>query len=150
MTLPNLEGVFSHSLFVLSLSLFFLGPHLQHMELPGLGVTLELQLLACTTATTAPDLIHVCDLHYSLWQRQILNPLNETRVWTCILMDTGWVLNPLSHNGNYTIASLNILFIPTLFTPGTLIIWINICSFDIILIGLYSFKMVFYVYFFPA
>jgi len=28
----------------------FLGPHLQHMEVPGLGVKLELQLPAYTTA----------------------------------------------------------------------------------------------------
>ena len=32
---------------------FFLGPHLQHMEVPGLGVKLELQLPAYTTATAA-------------------------------------------------------------------------------------------------
>ena len=29
----------------------FLGPHLQHMEVPGLGVELELQLLAYPPAT---------------------------------------------------------------------------------------------------
>ena len=34
-----------------SLSLSFLAPHLQHMEVPRLGVKLELQLLANTTAT---------------------------------------------------------------------------------------------------
>ena len=32
-------------------SFVFLGPHLQHMEVPRLGVELELQLLAYTTAT---------------------------------------------------------------------------------------------------
>ena len=31
-------------------------PHLRHMEVPRLGVELELQLLACTTATAMPDL----------------------------------------------------------------------------------------------
>ena len=31
-------------------SFFFLQPHLQHMEVPGLGVELELQLPAYTTA----------------------------------------------------------------------------------------------------
>ena len=31
-------------------------PHLRHMEVPRLGVKLELQLLACTTATAMPDL----------------------------------------------------------------------------------------------
>ena len=33
-------------------------------------------------------------------QRQILSPLSEARDRTRILMDTKWVLNPLSHNGN--------------------------------------------------
>ena len=33
----------------------FLGPHLQHMEVPRLGIELELQLPAYTTATTTRD-----------------------------------------------------------------------------------------------
>ena len=40
------------------------------MELPGLKVRLELQLLAYATAM--PDPSHICDLSLSLWQRQIL------------------------------------------------------------------------------
>ena len=79
---------------------FFLGLHLQHMEFPQLGVELELQLPAYTTATAMPDPSHICDLCSSLWQHQILNPGSKTRDWTCTLMDTSWVLNPLSHNGN--------------------------------------------------
>ena len=42
---------------------FFLGPHLQHMEVPGLVVESELQLLAYTTATATGDLSHICNLH---------------------------------------------------------------------------------------
>ena len=34
----------------------FLGPHLQHMEVPRLRVTSELQLLAYTTVTAMQDL----------------------------------------------------------------------------------------------
>ena len=34
---------------------FFLGPHLWHIEVPRLGVQLELQLLAYATATAIPD-----------------------------------------------------------------------------------------------
>ena len=47
------------------------------MEVPSLGVELELQLLAYTTATATPDPSSICDLRHSLWQRQILNPLSE-------------------------------------------------------------------------
>jgi len=47
------------------------------MEVPSLGVKLELQLLAYITATATPDLSHTFDLHHSLWQHWILNPLTE-------------------------------------------------------------------------
>ena len=56
----------------------FLGSHLQTMEVPRLGVQTELQLPAYARATAVPDLSHVCDLHHSSQQCQILNPLNET------------------------------------------------------------------------
>ena len=39
------------------------------MEVPGLGVGLELQLLAYTTAIATWDLSHICDLHYGSQQR---------------------------------------------------------------------------------
>ena len=65
--------------------LVFLGPHLQHMEVPRLGVNLELSLPAYTTAT--PDLSHVCNLHHSSWQCHILNPLSRARDQTHILTD---------------------------------------------------------------
>ena len=45
--------------------LLFLGLHSQHMEVPRLGVKLELQLPAYTTATATQDLSHVFDLHHS-------------------------------------------------------------------------------------
>ena len=56
---------------------FFLGPHLWHMEVPRLGVELELQLLADTRATAMKDPSRICDLHHSSQQRCILNPLSE-------------------------------------------------------------------------
>ena len=55
----------------------FLGRHLRHVEVPRLGVELELQLLAYTTATQDPR--HYCDLPQSSRQCQILNPLSEAR-----------------------------------------------------------------------
>ncbi len=58
-----------------------LGLHLQHMEVPRLGVESELQLptTATATATGTPDPSCVCDLHHSSWQHWILNPLSKTR-----------------------------------------------------------------------
>ena len=58
---------------------FFLGPYPQHMEVPRPGVESELQLPAYATATAMPDPSHVCDLHPSSWQCQILNPLSEPK-----------------------------------------------------------------------
>ena len=84
----------------------FLGLHLKHMVL-GLGVESEAQLLPYTTATATKDPSHICDLHHSSWQCQILNPLSEARDRTCILMGTNRIHNLLSHNGN----SLNLFFI---------------------------------------
>ena len=70
------------------------------MEVPRLGVELELRLLACTTATVAWDPNHIFDLCCSLRRCWILNPLREVRGHTHILKDTSRILNPLSHNGN--------------------------------------------------
>ena len=57
-----------------------LGTHPLHVEIPRLGVELELQLPAYATVTATPDPSHFCDLHHSSQQRWILNPLNEARV----------------------------------------------------------------------
>ena len=57
---------------------FFLGLHLQHMEVPRLGDKLELQLPAYTTATVTPDPSHVCDLYHSSRQCGILNSRDRT------------------------------------------------------------------------
>ena len=64
----------------------FLGPHLRHMEVPRLGVESELQLPAYITATAMWDLSHVCNLHYSSWPCQILNPLSDAKDGTHILI----------------------------------------------------------------
>ena len=59
--------------------LSFLGPHMQHMEVPRLGVKLQLQLPASATATGTRALSRFCDLHHSSWQCLILNLLSEAR-----------------------------------------------------------------------
>ena len=48
------------------------------MEVPRLGVELELQLLVYATATAMWD-PSLCNLHHSSQQCQILNPLSEAR-----------------------------------------------------------------------
>ena len=56
------------------------------MEVPRLGVELELQLVAYTTACGNA------------------HPVREAGDQMCILMDTGQVLNPLKHNKNTPVA----------------------------------------------
>ena len=56
------------------------------MDVLKLGVKLELQPWAYTTATATPDPSHVCDLHHSSRQHQIPNPLNEARY------QSSWIL----------------------------------------------------------
>ena len=68
------------------------------MEVTRLGVELELQPLAYTTAV--PDPSRVSDLHHTLQQWWIRNPLSKARDWNPHPMGTSRVGNPLSHNGN--------------------------------------------------
>ena len=70
------------------------------MEVPRLGVNLELQLSACATAKATQDLSHICDLCCSLLQSWTLNPLSEARNRTHILMDASCILKLLNHNRN--------------------------------------------------
>ena len=80
---------------------FFLWLHLCHMEIPKLGVEMELQLSTYVMAIATLVLSrHICELYRSLCQCWIFNPLSEAKNWTHIQMDTSLVLNPLSHNGN--------------------------------------------------
>ena len=70
------------------------------MEVPRLGVELELQLPAYTRASETWDPSRIDNLCCSLQQCQTLSPLTRARDQTCILMDISWVLNLLSHNRN--------------------------------------------------
>ena len=75
-----------YCIFFSFLFFLFFWPHLQHIEVPRLGVT---------TATATPDSSHICNLSHRLWQHWILNPLSEAKDGTNILKDICWVLNPL-------------------------------------------------------
>ena len=57
-------------------------------EVPSLGVETELQLPASATSTATPDPSHISDLHHSLRQQQILNPLSGARDRTA----SSWIL----------------------------------------------------------
>ena len=71
---------FSFLFFFFFVFLLFLGQLLRHMEVPRLGVELELQLPACTTATATLDPSRAHNLHHSSRQRRILNPLGRARI----------------------------------------------------------------------
>ena len=80
---PGIESMLNKYLGFFWFGVFsFLGTH------PRLGVELEMQLQAYTTAMAMPDPSGIFNLHPQLWQRQILNPMNEARDQARILMDT--------------------------------------------------------------
>ena len=80
---PAPPGFYANVFFLSFFEFFnflFLGLNLQLMEVPRLGVESELQPPAYATATATQDPSHVCNLHHSSRQRQILNPLSKSRV----------------------------------------------------------------------
>ena len=78
----NVEGKYiQHKIiFIFTYLIIFLWLQLWHMEVPGLEVVSELQLPAYATATETQNLSRICDLHCSLRQYQILNPLSKARI----------------------------------------------------------------------
>ena len=73
---------------------YVLGPHLQHMEVPRLGVKLQLYQPAYTTAIdpiAMRDPSQVCDLYHSSQQHWIPHPMSKARDRTCVLMDTSLI-----------------------------------------------------------
>ena len=93
------------------------------MEVPRLGAESELQLLTYATATATRYPSGNCDLHRSLQQCQILNPLSHARYQTLLLVDTSWVLNPLSHNGNSRPRNIEGKFLATLRNGNRQLAW---------------------------
>ena len=69
------------------------------MEVLRLGVELELQLPAYTTATAMSDLSNIGDLHHSSCQCQILNPLSKARDQNGSLMVSSLIHFPCATTG---------------------------------------------------
>ena len=111
--------------FLLFLVFFF---HLQHTEVPRLGVKLELRLPAYTTATVKPYPSCIWDLYHSSWQCWMLNPLSGARDRTLILMDIRFVAHWATMGTTqmflifYSTES-NILIRSHISTPSTYTIW---------------------------
>ena len=90
------------------------------MEIPRLGVELELQLPAYVTAEATPDPSHVCDIHHSSWQQWILNPLSKARDQTRDLTDSSRVRYHQAIMGTQVV----LLFFPLVNGTGALdFIW---------------------------
>ena len=71
------------------------------MEVPRLGVELELQVPAYTAGTQQCHIWAVSATYpHSSQQCRILNTLKEAKDQTRILMTLCWILNPLNHSGN--------------------------------------------------
>ena len=64
---------------------FFLGLHLWHIEVPWLGVKLELQLPTYTTATATRDLSCICDLQPQLMAMPDPKPTEQGQ-------ESSWIL----------------------------------------------------------
>ena len=87
-------------LFIFLSFLLFLGLLPRHMEVPRLGVELELQPSAYARATATPDPSLVCNLHHSSQQYQILNLLSKARDRPRNLMVPSRIHSPLRHARN--------------------------------------------------
>ena len=106
----------------------FLGLHLWHVEVPGLGIESELQLQAYSIATAMPDLSCVCNLCSSVWQHQVHNPRSNAKDRSCILtllcrFSTCWA----------TTGTPSVL----LTTTWTFILWVSKPSLDVVLSALW-------------
>uniref|UniRef100_A0A480EZY0 Uncharacterized protein n=1 Tax=Sus scrofa TaxID=9823 RepID=A0A480EZY0_PIG len=79
------------------------------MEVPRLGVKLELQRPTYTTTTAMPDPSCFCDLHCSSWQHQIHNPLSKAKDRTCNLMFLVGFISP-APSGSVRLKSSTLLW----------------------------------------
>ena len=109
----------------------FLGPHLQHIEVPRLRVKLELRLPAYATATATGSEPRL--QYHSSRQCQIPYPLNEAGDWTCLLMDTSQICFLLHHNRS-SLSSIFIQYIPKLdFSHLVSVLYLQLTVFIVII-----------------
>ena len=85
----------------------FLGLHLQHVEVPRLGIESELQLLAYTTATAMRDLSHVWNLCHRSFARSLTHWARPGIEPSASLILVG-IVTPLSHIWSSTIHSFEV------------------------------------------
>ena len=95
----------------------FSGLHVQHAEILRLGVKLELQLTAYTSATAMLELSHVCNPHHSSRQHQILNPPSKARGRTHNLTVPSWIHFHRATMGTPIHSSLSLLLPPLSTSP---------------------------------
>ena len=62
-----------------------------NMQVPRLGVKLQLQLLVYVIATALPDPSCVCNLLHNSLKCWILNLLSEARERSCVFMDASQI-----------------------------------------------------------
>ena len=84
----TLANIHKDDKFCFPFLLSFIRPHPWHMDIPRLGIKLEVGPLAYATATVKPDLSSICNLHHS---SGTLNPLSEAMDQTCVLMATSQI-----------------------------------------------------------
>ena len=100
----------------------FLGLFPQHMEVPRLGVELELQPLAYATAMATRDLSRFCKLHHSSWQHRILSPLSKARNGTHNLMVPSQNVNHWAMTGT-PLLLVFLLYIYYMFCGYLTVLW---------------------------
>ena len=111
--LPCMLGqltLFLHVVKQISYGFSFFRPHLWHMKVPRLRSNQSCNCWPRPQSRPCQIQAKVCDLGHSSRQCQIFNLLGEAREQTHILMDTSWVLKPLSHDENSWSPVFNFFF----------------------------------------
>ena len=116
------------------------------MEVPRLGVLLELQLPAYATATTTPCLSRVCDVHHSSRQCWILNPWSKARDRTCNLMLPSGICFCCMTMGTPVIFILLIPFSEMFFSPKIIFFISKIFIWFLFILSIFLLKTSFFLF----